>query len=623
MKSIKSSLLSGNRLKISWMNSQAENIFQKNSYSWFQRIIDKTKIGHKITIGYGITIGIAAMGITVGLFVGDVYWKQPALKQQEISHRESALLMQLKDSLLETKSQFIPYITNPHLLENYSSYLLIHSDKIIAVLSELENEISHENQGLQRQNLADLQNFIQKHKDTTQTYRKKLVTTINKFNIINSDNQTIDTRNSRNLLVNFLESLEALQLEKDIQELNKLIAFAEDKKRAANTNLNLAIQLQADITKYSILLSVAIAIFLAFFTTWLITYPLTAVTKVAQKVANESNFDLIVPVTTKDEVGLLASSFNQMIQTVSKYIHELELARQTLEQRVEERTQELSQALQNLQQTQSQLIQTEKMSSLGQMVAGVAHEINNPVNFIYGNIRHVNSYVDDLLALLKLYQEEHIDVSPKILEEIENIDLEFVTDDLPKTLSSMKIGAQRIRDIVLSLRNFSRLDEAEAKAIDIHEGIESTLLLLNHQIKKGIEVVRQYGDLMLVECYPAQLNQVFMNILNNGMDALQEQPEEFSKQIRIQTEVLETKVNKSVRIRIKDNGPGIPLNIQEKLFDPFFTTKPIGKGTGLGLSISYSIVKKHKGEIEVISEPGKGTEFIIMLPTLMNQENYL
>ncbi len=312
-----------------------------------------------------------------------------------------------------------------------------------------------------------------------------------------------------------------------------------------------------------------------------------------------------------------------MIQTVSKYIHELELARQTLEQRVEERTHELSQALENLQQTQSQLIQTEKMSSLGQMVAGVAHEINNPVNFIYGNIRHVNSYVDDLLALLKLYQEEHIDVSPKILEEIENIDLEFVTDDLPKTLSSMKIGAQRIRDIVLSLRNFSRLDEAEAKAIDIHEGIENTLLLLNHQIKKGIEVVRQYGDLMLVECYPAQLNQVFMNILNNGMDALQEQSEEFSKQIIIQTEVFETKVSKSVRIRIKDNGPGIPLNIQEKLFDPFFTTKPIGKGTGLGLSISYSIVKKHKGEIEVISEPGKGTEFIITLPTLMNQENYL
>ncbi len=265
MKSIKSSLISENRINNSWINSQAGNIFQENSYNWFQRIIDKTKIGHKIAIGYGITIGIAAMGVTVGLFVGDVYWKQPALKQQEISQRESALLMQLKDSLLETKSRFIPYITNPHLLENYSSYLLIHSDKIIAALSELQNEISHEIQGLERQNLADLQDFIQKHKDTTQTYRKKLVTTINKFNIINSDNQTIDTGNSRNLLVNFLESPEALQLEKDIQELNKLIALAEDKRRAANTNLNLAIQLRADIAKYSILLSVAIAIFLAFF----------------------------------------------------------------------------------------------------------------------------------------------------------------------------------------------------------------------------------------------------------------------------------------------------------------------------------------------------------------------
>jgi signal transduction histidine kinase len=316
-------------------------------------------------------------------------------------------------------------------------------------------------------------------------------------------------------------------------------------------------------------------------------------------------------VITEDEVGLLATSLNQLVQWVGEHTQELELARQTLEQRVDERTQELQVALQDLKQTQVQLIQTEKMSSLGQLVSGVAHEINNPINFIYGNLTYANEYTLQLFKLLELYQQQYPTPTNVIRDQLEVIDFDFIRADLPKVLSSMNMGTERIRKIVLSLRNFSRLDEAEMKAVDIHEGIDNTLLILNHRLKQGIEVSKKFDDLPLVPCYPAQLNQVFMNILANAIDVLLSEDTQPTKRIVIQTQKV---AHNQIWVRIWNNGSGIPVDIRDKLFDPFFTTKPVGQGTGLGLSICYQIVEKHSGRIEVISEPGQGTEFAIALP---------
>lgn len=287
-----------------------------------------------------------------------------------------------------------------------------------------------------------------------------------------------------------------------------------------------------------------------------------------------------------------------------------EEALQQSEARSRQQAQQLEQALQELRQTQSQLIHTEKMSSLGQLVAGVAHEINNPVNFISGNLNHVREYTQDLLALIKLYQQHYPSSAPEIQDRIEEIDLNFITEDLPKILSSMKSGASRIHQIVVSLRSFSHLDEAGLKPIDIHQGIDNTLNTINHRLNSEIKVIKKYGNLPKIDCYPAQLNQVFLNIINNAIDALQESKQD-CKQIVIETQNFD--INQ-IKVSIKDNGSGIPLEIQSKLFDPFFTTKPVGQGSGLGLSICYQIIEKHSGSIEVISELGGGTEFIISLP---------
>jgi signal transduction histidine kinase len=294
----------------------------------------------------------------------------------------------------------------------------------------------------------------------------------------------------------------------------------------------------------------------------------------------------------------------------------------------QDKSQQLQQSLEQLQQTQAQLVQTEKISSLGQLVAGVAHEVNNPVGFIMGNLDYAKQYIDDLLKLVYLYQENTPSPAKEITNYIKRIDFDFLVSDLPKMISSMEVGTERIRDIMQSLRNFSRIDSANKKAVNIHEGIETTLMILQHRLKDrkerpAIQIIKKYGDLPPVKCYPGQLNQVFMNLLANAIDALDEynqgrtyvEIEKDPNVITISTEQVTLEELDKVVIRIADNGPGMPESVREKLFNPFFTTKPEGKGTGLGLSISYQIVtEKHEGTIQCISSPGEGACFVIQIP---------
>ena len=321
----------------------------------------------------------------------------------------------------------------------------------------------------------------------------------------------------------------------------------------------------------------------------------------------------------------LANAASQITTAINSanFYQALKEERSHLEKRVEGRTQDLNEknesleaTLDELKLTQAQLVHSEKMSGLGQLVAGIAHEINNPVNFIYGNLACAEEYTGDLLSLLETYQAQYAQPNKAIEEKKEEIELDYLMSDLPQMIASMKMGAERIKEIVLSLRTFSRMDESDMKTVDIHEGIDSSLLILDHKIKgdgiSSIGVVKDYGDLPKIQCYAGQLNQVFMNILANAIDALYELEEQANKQISISTEVCEA----GLQIAISDNGPGIPDSVRRKMFDPFFTTKEVGKGTGLGLSISYQIVcDRHKGSLTCKSAVGEGSTFLIEIPT--------
>lgn len=562
----------------------------------FKRVFSRLRISEKIGYGYALAIGIAIFGTAAGLGVGD-YFRRQALQQLTVAKQQQELLQDLQNAIFQARS---------------------HASRLPAVLGNslwLKSEYSQFSAQINR-----AKNLLSEIKSFTVTYHQhftdnsnELEYLLNKYNLtlnylIEQINLQLKQSNSWNLKPNKIESAqlellknnrgeEALILDQLSEQLTRMIAAANLQKLQGAEAVEDAEALRLKIIIGSMLSSTLIAAALAYYTSRAIAQPLETVTQVAQQAARESNFNLRSPVTTEDEVGILAASFNQLIQRVADYTQELK-------------------------QTQTQLIQTEKMSSLGQMVAGVAHEINNPINFIQGNIDYADNYIQDLLKLVALYQQQYPAPTPVIQETIEDIELDFLKEDLPKTLSSLKIGADRIRELAISLRNFSRLDESEMKPANIHDGIDSTLVILNYRIKQGINLVKNYGNLPTIECYPAQLNQVFMNIISNAIDALEEAKDfgSSTKQERKKGENstisihTEATLSNFVTVRIKDNGPGIEPAILENIFAPFFTTKSIGKGTGLGLAICYQIITKHQGTIEVNSQLGQGTEFTITLP---------
>jgi signal transduction histidine kinase len=556
--------------------------------SWLKGRFNHLRIGQKISYGYALAIGIAILGTAAGQRLGD-YFRKQALVQVNVAQQQQQLLQNLQNTVFEARSHAARL---PTVLGN-TVWLQYEHDRFFGQINQAKILIS------------EIESFARQNPDKLATEEAAFQVRLKKFaSVIDYYGQLINLQLKEaevwNLPPNSLESAqlqmlrtssgqEAIVLDNFAQSLNELISAVEIHKQQGAQALEEAEGLRNRIIIGSMLISALIAVVLADKTSRAIAQPLETVTNVAQQVARESNFNLQVPVTTQDEIGVLAVSFNQLIQRVSEYTQELK-------------------------QTQSQLIQTEKMSSLGQMVAGIAHEINNPVNFIGGNIDYANKYIQDLTDLVTLYQEYYPNPPDAILERIEDIELEFLREDLPKTLSSMKMGADRIHEIVVSMRNFSRSDDGNMKSADIHEGIDSTLVILNHRLKQGIQVIKQYGKLPAVECSPAQLNQVFMNVIGNAIDALEEVKKKdkgYSPTIWISTEVT---ADNTVTVKIRDNGPGIAAGCAQQIFDPFFTTKSIGKGTGLGLAISYQIVAKHHGKIEVNSQIGQGTEFVITLP---------
>jgi signal transduction histidine kinase len=374
------------------------------------------------------------------------------------------------------------------------------------------------------------------------------------------------------------------------------------------------------------LLALAISLGIGILTSRWITQPILQLNQASSAMAAGS-LSQAVTESSVYELQQLTQSFNRMAQQLQESFNTLEQANEQLEHRVEERTAELKAAknevetaLRELQLAQIKLIQSEKMSSLGLLVAGVAHEINNPVNFIYGNLGYADEYTQELLKLVQAYQTHYPEPTAAIAQQSEAMDLDFIVNDLSKLIESMKEGARRIRQIVLALRTFSRLDEAEVKSINIHDGIDSTLVILGSRLKPKlnypkIEILRNYGSLPLVECYPGPLNQVFMNILSNAIDAIEiaiEDGQQITPTISIDTGIID---ETWVQIRIRDNGNGIPEAIKHQIFDPFFTTKPIGSGTGMGLAISYQIITdRHQGALSCSSQSGEGTEFVIEIP---------
>jgi len=734
----KFNFVSANKVGNVQLTSLAQTNGLKSLPEKIPQLLNRLSIRKKIYLGYAISIFILFLGITAAQILGDYYYEAEAKKQVELIREQSNLLNKLRFNVIEARNhqqQFISLLSQPEIFSQHYIHFLKTAAEVDRSIAEINNLAS-------RSNRPKLKLFLESHQSLIATYFQEVKILVQKINWRSLSPSEIPA--AQQVIIKFTNADVAQEFDRFSEDVETLLKTAQQEEERANMKVEEAQTFGNVLVGSTMLLSLIVVLPLAYYTSRAIAQPIESAIQVAQQATEEANFNLRIPITTTDEVGILAQSFNNLIQKVAEYTQELELGRQTLEERVEERTgalyksesrlhsilnflqdtiwsaspdklellyfnpasniifnrsekdfinnprlwkkivfeedwrqvkqcyqrilidgkfevsyrivrpngelrwvnnrawvvydddgkplrvdgivrditeyrladEKLREALSQLQQTQTQLIQKEKMSSLGQMVGGVAHEINNPINFIYGNISHVQSYVEDLLELIDLYQQHYPQPVTEVADKITHIELDFLNEDLQKILNSMQAGTERIRQIILSLRNFSRLDEAEIKYADIHEGIDSTLLILNHRFSGGIQVNKKYGELPLVECYPAQLNQVFLNIISNAIDALEEKIQIsdqnlFQPIIEIQTSQIS---DKFVEIGIWNNGPAIAPEIFNKLFDPFFTTKPVGQGTGLGLSVCYRIIEQHHGKINVYSESENGTKFTILLP---------
>lgn len=591
-------------------NAKESQLPKPNYFAHIARSFRNLSIRDKICGGYALALLVAIGGTTVGMLVGNHYYR--ITNNQVHIDRESQLLNKLQVALLRTQNsqEWLIYRSEqPEQFDRKYQQLQNNIYSFKFSLSELKNH------KYRAQQIAGFQSFKKTYAPLLSNYLYQLEA-VNK-KISNLPKRADQTSVKRKLLSNLERDKIGLQLDRAVNDIAEIIDRAQKQEDAGRKALLRAQALRVQIIFGSMALSIVVAALLAGFTSQAIAKPLAAVTKIAQRVTEESNFQLQVPVTRTDEVGVLAVSLNQLIQKVNQLLKELKA------------------------EQENHILQNEKMASLGRMLAGVAHEVNNPINFIYANIDPAKNYVEDILDLLKTYETAIPNPQPAaVIAKAEEIDLDFLKEDLMKIFDSMQVGAERAKAIILSLKDFSRLDDAAPHPVDLHACIDSSLVILNSRIKQGIEVVRNYGNIPTIEGYTGLLYQVFVNLVNNALDAVEEKAkiektssEEAKKQLAsdsirqekpsflprivIATEYLD---DDSVVVRIFDNGTGIPPASQEKMFQTFFTTKPRGVGTGLGLAIGREIiVKKHGGTINCWSEVGTGTEFTIALP--IKQEN--
>ena len=568
---------------------------------WGQ-ILGVLPIAQKIGYGYALVLGMITLGTLAGLGIGEYYQYQTQKYLNEVvTQRE--LFERIQDKTLHIGL----HILNLPIALGSSQVLYAESKELLEDIEDVEKTILQVQKtlpkltGVHNKEDQEYQLLLNHSLKIIRYHRLMLPHLLQSVDEWQEDPNQFDAIRL-NLLKQNTDVVQQIMAIND--RLEKLVDLFDEKEAnflANNPNADL---IRLKIILASMCLSALVGIFLASLTSRAIAQPIEKVTEITQEVANSQNFNLRVPITSQDEIGSLGQSINYLIADIANYTAEL-------------------------QSTQSQLIHTEKMSTLGQMVAGVTHEINNPINFIHANIHYAEGYLQSLLELVELYQAEYSTPSHLIETHMAEIDLEFLAEDLPKVIGSIKVGADRIREIVVSMRNFSRLDESQTQYADINQGIDSTLIILSYRLKAGIDVVKEYGEIPLIECYPSQLNQVFMNIIANALDALEEKNSlcnisstEVSHQIDkldysykpTITIITEKTLDDHVMIKIKDNGPGMSEAVQQQIFEAFFTTKTTGKGTGLGLAICGQILEKHQGKIQVNSQLGEGTEFMITLP---------
>ncbi|HEY9608029.1 sensor histidine kinase, partial [Allocoleopsis sp.] len=532
--------------------------------------------------------GIAVLGTTAGFVVGD-YCQQKARLEEKNAQEEIRSLQHLQTMLLHAQSHQQNYFKsakNPERLQEDYNHLIEHINEFNQAWATFK--ASYENpKKVNPQDrpgeLALFKRIVTTNDPFVKEYFQRTVVILKQMTSPTLKSE--ERENARQKLLNSSDSALDDKVENLIDTLTDLIHFADKEYEQSRAEAIAADQIRLRIITGSILFSVAIAIILAIYTSRAIARPIQATTKVAQQVTQDKNFNLQALVTTEDEVADLTISLNQLILQVNQLLEAQKTA------------------------NYSQLIHQEKMSSLGRMIAGVAHEISDPVNFIYGNSAYASEYIKDLLSLLETYTSEIPYPPPAVQLKLEETDFNFIKKDLLQVLHSMNSGAQRIAQIILSLKDFSRLDEAIAHPVDLHACIDSTLLILDSRIKRNITVIRNYGNIPEIKGYGSLLYQVFMNLLSNAIDALEEVKNE--KQITIATEL---ENENCVVVKITDNGSGISPENQAKIFDAFFTTKSTGVATGLGLAISHQIiVEKHGGKITCNSQVGVGTEFAIAL----------